>query len=215
MELLGQYNIDFWERNLDTVYIKYMNAHVRKKHLDKALPQIKAIKTMAMVYGRQTGTDMKTYMEYIDNYIVSNVHNQALLDDELKGFMSIASPIKYLASAAALGFNTTLGVRNLMESLWKAPSKIIGKFFGTEDTFGFEDYSKAVMIMIGDVGDFVHNITLIEELNRIFRMQNMDSNKIAQELISDKSGLLNMKDRLMFWTATAPDYFNRMTMLIA
>lgn len=129
--------------------------------------------------------------------------------------MSIATPIKYLASAAALGFNATLGIRNTLESLWKAPSKVIGKFFGTEDTFGFKDYSQAVMLMIGDVGDFTHNITLIEELNRIFRMQNMDSNRIAQELMSDKSGLLNMKDRLVFWTATAPDYFNRMSMLLA
>lgn len=129
--------------------------------------------------------------------------------------MSIAAPIKYLASAAALGFNATLGIRNTLESLWKAPSKVIGKFFGTEDTFGFKDYSQAVMLMIGDVGDFTHNITLIEELNRIFRMQNMDSNRIAQELMSDKSGLLNMKDRLVFWTATAPDYFNRMSMLLA
>lgn len=215
MELLSQYNLDFFERNLDTVYIKFMSAHVRKKHLDKALPKIKAIKLATLAYSHRTGIDMKTYLEYIDNYIVSNVHNQALLDDELRGFMSIASPIKYLASAAALGFNTTLGLRNTLESLWKAPSKIIGKFFGTEDTFGFEDYSKAVMIMIGDVGDFTHNITLIEELNRIFRMQNMDSNRIAQELMSDKSGLLNMKDRLLFWFATAPDYFNRMSMLIA
>ena len=215
LELLRQYNLDFFERNLDTVYIKFMCAHVRKKHLDLALPKLRAIKLAAIAYSHRTGIDMKTYLEYLDNYIVSNIHNQALLDDELKGFMSIASPIKYLASAAALGFNATLGVRNTLESLWKAPSKIIGKFFGTEDTFGYKEYSQAVMIMIGDTGDFLHNITLIEELNRLFRMQNMDSNRIAQELKSDKSGLLNMKDRLLFWTATAPDYFNRMTMLIA
>lgn len=75
MELLSQYNLDFFERNLDTVYIKFMSAHVRKKHLDKALPKIKAIKLAALAYSHRTGIDMKTYLEYIDNYIVSNIHN--------------------------------------------------------------------------------------------------------------------------------------------
>lgn len=215
LELLGQYNSDFWEQNMDTLYAKYLYAHIRKKHLDKALPLIKSIKLMSIMYGRQTGQDMTTYVKYIDDYINSNIHNQALLDEEMQGAMAWIRPIKYLASSMALGFNVTTGVRNTLESIWKVPSKIMGKFFGGKEVFTFNDWMQAVGIMIGDTADFMHNVTLIEEINRVFRMQNMDSNRIAQEIMTNKSGLLNMMDRLQFWTSTAPDYFNRMSMLIA
>lgn len=215
MDLLAKYSSDFWEQNMDTLYAKYLWAHIRKKHLDKALPLIKNIKLMAIAYGQQTGKDMTTYTKYIDDYIKSNIHNQALLDEEAVGMMSYLRPIKYLASTMALGFNITTGVRNTLESLWKVPSKIMGKFFGGKEVFTFNDWMQAVGILIGDTADFMHNITLVEELNRVFRMQNMDSNRIAQEIMTNKSGLLNAFDRLQFWTSTAPDYFNRMSMLIA
>lgn len=214
-ELLAKHNINFWEQNMDTLYAKYLYAHVRKKHLDKALPLIRNIKLMAIMYGQSTGQDMDTYTKYIDDYINSNIHNQALLDKEMQGMMSIIRPIKHMASFMALGFNVTTGVRNTLESLWKVPSKTMGKFFGGKEVFTLNDWVQAVGIMIGDTADFMHNVTLIEEINRVFRMQNMDSNRIAQEIMTNKSGLVNALDRLSFWTSTAPDYFNRMSMLIA
>lgn len=215
MDLLSQYSPNFWEQNMDTLYAKYLWANIRKKHLDKALPLIKNIKLMAIMYGQQTGQNMTTYTEYIDNYIQSNIHNQALLDKESQNMMAYIRPIKYLASSFALGFNITTGVRNTLESLWKTPSKIMGKFFGGKEVFTFSDWTKAVGILIGDTPNFMNGISLVEELNRVFGMQNMDSNRIAQELMTNKSGLLNALDRLQFWTSTAPDYFNRMSMLLA
>ncbi|MDE6566125.1 MAG: hypothetical protein K2K70_00145 [Lachnospiraceae bacterium] len=88
-------------------------------------------------------------------------------------------PLKYIASSMALGFNVTTGVRNTLESLWKVPSKIMGKFYGGKEVFGYKDWMAAMSILIGDTADFANNVTLIEEMNRVFRMQNMDSNRIA------------------------------------
>lgn len=52
--------------------------------------------------------------------------------------------------------------------------------------------------MIGDVKDFVKEITLIEELNVLTGMANMDVHRIVDELKSNKNGLFNFKSRYMF-----------------
>lgn len=215
LELLEEHSTDFWERNLETVVAKYIYAHIRKKHLDKALPIIKGIRLAGLVYGHQTNFDMEAFDKYIDDYLKSHIHNQSLLDKEMKSLLSYIGPVKYLGSVLALGFNVNQLAKNTIEGLWQIPGRMMTKFFAGKDIFNKEDYIKAVGLLISDSGDFVQRVTLIEALNQRFRIQDMDANRIAEKIISNKAGLLNAKDRLMFWCSTAPDYFNRMSMLLA
>lgn len=213
--ILQQHDINFWEINLDRIYAHYLYGAVRKKHMDKVLPIIKAVRIVGALYGRQTDVNMKNFDEYLENYMTSHIHNQSILSEEEKNAVVTITPIKFMASTLAMAFNTSTGLRNLLESVWKVPMRIQTKFFTKEDCFTKTDWWNAMMALIEDGPDFASRVTLIEALNQRMRIQDMDANRIADKITSYKSGLTHTTDRLMFWFSVAPDYFNRMSMIIA
>lgn len=210
-----EHDINFWERNLELLYSKFLYASIRKKHLDRALPVIRSLRIVGQVYGKQTQTEMKNFDKYIDDYLRSHVHNVSILDPEEKQFSAFVAPLKFMASTLALGFNVNTGIRNLVESTWKIPARISSKFYAPGDSFTKEEWMQAMQLLVMDSVDFTQNVTLFEALNQRFRIQDMDANRIAEKIASYKSGLTHTSDRLLFWMSTAPDYFNRMSMVLA
>lgn len=215
LELLSEYRTNFWERNLETVLTKYVFANVRKQELDKVLPMIKGLRLLAEVYKRETGEDNKAFDEFIENYMNIAIYNKSILAKESKYISQYLGPMKFLGSTMALGLNVTTGVREIMEGAWKVMGRTFSQFYQGEEQFTKAEWLKAMGIIVSDSGDFMQRVTLIEAINQRFRMANMDMNMIAERMMSDKSGLLNFKDRALFWFSTSPDYFNRMSMLIA
>lgn len=214
-DLLSEHPTEFWETNLDLIYAQYLYASVRKKHMDTVLPVIKAMRLVGQLYGKQTGVNMDNFDDYLQKYMKSHLHNQSILNEEEKDVIGSVAPLKFIASTLAMGFNANLGLRNLLESTWKVPARIQTKFFAKEDCFTKEDWFKACKLMVEDTADFAKRVTLIEAINQRMRIQDMDANRIAEKISSYKSGLTHVTDRWLFWFSVAPDYYNRMSMVLA
>lgn len=219
-QMLNDENTDVndWERNLELIYAKFLYAAVRKQNLDETLPVVRAVRIVGQVYGKHTQMDessIRNFDEFIDSYLKSHVHNVSILNPEEKQLQAFVAPMKFAASALALGFNINTGIRNLVESTWKIPARISSKFYTSGDCFTKDEWMQAMQLLVMDTVDFAQNVTLFEALNQRFRIQDMDANRIAEKIASCKSGLTHTTDRLLFWMSTAPDYFNRMSMFLA
>lgn len=59
------------------------------------------------------------------------------------------------------------------------------------------------------------DFTLCEMLNKEYGIANEDLNRFVDSSTIQGKGLLNNHSRYMYISSSAPDYFNRMTLLIA
>lgn len=212
--LLAQYDVDFWERNLESLTTSYVFSSVRKDAFDRILPAIKGIKVLALNYAKQTGSDLTVFNETMDNYLKIAVFNQSIISEEGKKLFKYLSPIKTMASFGLLAFNVTGGVRDVFDGMWKNSAMAFSKMYYTGEKFTYKELMQAGAIIMKDGPDALTRVTKINALNQRLRLADFDMNKFHQRLVSNKSGLANLS-RFTYWFSTAPDYYNRMTMFIA
>lgn len=212
-----------WEQNLETVLTKYMFASIRKQEFDRMLPLIKGLRILGQSYFLNTGHSDPDYLKdqmnefdsFLKDYIESAVYNKSILNDETKYLAKFASQVKFYASTLALGFNFVGGIRECLEGAWKTVGRVQSQWYSPEKRFTKTDWFKAIGIIITDAPDFMQRVTLLEAICQRYRIANIDMNALADRIKTNKAGIFNARDRMIFWFQTSPDYFTRMGMLLA
>lgn len=213
-EYIASRGLEFWSRNLEDVTLAYEFMNFRKDAYSEVLPKIKALRMAAMLYGDETGIDMRNFIEYLDNQTKIAIHNQTILNEESQKYAGAVAEVKYLASSMILGFNPKGLVREHLEGTWKLLLEGASKRFGS-DAPTMKELLWAEKYIYSDLKDQPFEITKLELLNRLFRLNNLDINKLAERVRTNKVGLLNVTDRWMFFCNTAPDFRKRMVWLTA
>jgi hypothetical protein len=214
LDYIAGQDFDYWSRNVEDIVSGYKFAKIQKREYDKVLPKIKALKVAAALYGRETGIDMSNFIDYLDDQTKLAIHSQTILNPESQQAAGVVSYVKFVASAATLGFNPRGVVRECIEGIWKYTGRSLIQTYGREQ-FTKADVAFAVKALNEETPDFITNVTKGEALNALFRLADTDINKLAERVRTNKAGALNTTERLLFWSNTAPDYRNRLTMLIA
>lgn len=213
-ELLANTTAEDWETNVETLMINYMFNRMMIDGMNKILPWISGIKAVLNVYSKENNVNLENSLEFIDNFVEKSIKNETLLDDEAKRVAKYTTMAKYFASAFCLGFSPIAGVRQMMEGVWKGLSLSFSKYYGA-DQFGIEDITKAWSIMVGDGIQMNDTMKAIEAINNRWGIVNRDFNILADRLKSNKTGLYTPISKYLFWFTTAPDYFHRMSLVIA
>ncbi len=210
--MLKEKGPEYWEMNLETLLLTQDFMYTKQEEFGEAAENMKAYTAYLQITGSDMGLNLEKNMEFIKKRFKNDVQAQSVLDPSLQPLAKISSSFRQFASFLFLGFNPKGFIRDLTQGIWNSTTKARSKL-----GFSFDQshLAKAYGYMIGDVKDFVKEITLIEELNVFTGMANMDVHRIVDELKSNKNGLFNFKSRYMFWFARSPDYFNRMTLFIA
>jgi hypothetical protein len=61
----------------------------------------------------------------------------------------------------------------------------------------------------------VSKFNLVSNLNNFYGVANCDMNILAGKVAADRFGLMNLSQRMLYWTSTAADYYCRMAIFIA
>lgn len=213
-ELLQSQPLSFWETNVETIVLSFEEAYIRKEVLDAVLPIIKSIRFITEAFGDQAGINTKENVKFLDDYLKQAVFNRSILSDEEKVFSGYLKKARVLTSTLMIAGNVVAPIRDTMEGVWKAMNMFIRASAGEQLGFGKADYLWAVKTLLGDNIKSINMVTVCEALNQRFGIANMDINILAKRARSSKTGLFNFRDKL-FWTSTAGDYFNRMSLLLA
>ena len=62
---------------------------------------------------------------------------------------------------------------------------------------------------------FTNEFNMIQELNKLYRIANMDISTVPKKIQHDRHGIARGAGRWMFATSTAADYYNRMAIMLA
>lgn len=178
------------------------------------LPKVQSIMFVSVYQANLTDLKLPDFQSFVKEYMKSAVYGDSIVNPEAKKFFKVMGPIRSAGAAIALSYNVTNLPRELLMGFFTNISRAMFNSYGVE-TFSVKDYMNAFGILLGDVPNFVHNVTKIELLNELYGMSNMSINEIPEQVTSNKTGIFALGGRFSTWTITAPDYWNRMSMFIA
>ena len=101
-KLIQEYGIEAFETNLEIILASYKMAEVRKRNIDKILPQIRAMQAVLSLQGNLTGTDVSNIMEFVADTTKSSLYFESLVPQEMRGMFKSLSALRSVASATAL-----------------------------------------------------------------------------------------------------------------
>lgn len=213
-EMLASTTSSDWETNIETLMLNYMFNRMMVDGMNKILPWISGVKAVMQVYSRENNVDITNTLQFIDDFVGKAVKNETLLDEEAQRAQKHITAMKYFASAFCLGFAPIAGVRQMMEGVWKGLSMSFSKYYG-KDQFSIEDITKAWGLMVGEGISMSETMKTVEAINNRWGIVNRDFNILAERLNSTKSGIYTPMSKYLFWFTMAPDYFHRMSLIIA
>lgn len=206
---------DFFEHNLETLLLEHTFAYVTQKHMNEVFPMIRAAMTHLKVMGEEEiNKEFTPDLKYAEDYIKAVIKNQPI-DKNLQEMetRALTSKLRQAASFVALGFSPVQGLYQTIQGLWVDLSLRIRKPDGTH-AFTFSNFAKAFKIVYADLFPWTEQPSKVALLNELYAVNDMDMNTYMKNIRSDRTGIYNAYD-LAFKFSSRPDYYNRMTILVA
>lgn len=210
----------YFEQNMETLVLKHVFAYSTKNRLNQIMPTVKAGMAFLINMGNSQNTNFKNDLEYYEDYIRNKMKGQPIEDDPIVGnsaagqhFKAFTSKIRSVASYMALAWNPVQGIYQTIQGIWNDISLIIRKPDGT-DAFTFSNMLDAFKIVFTDLFHYSDTPTKCQLINEWMGINDMDMNQYADKLRNDRHGLYNLNE-LAYKFASRPDFYNRMTIIIA
>lgn len=213
---IDKVGVESLETNLEVLFGDLYYTQARKKVYDNILPVVHATLVSSYLYNTgYTSKDPRNMYDFIEKYVKTTLFEEKLLEPHQENLFKTLSGGKHIVSMFQLGVAPLNLVRESLQGYMTNVGRIWAKQYGEEETPSLSDYHKAIKMMVSDSPDFVKNVTLIEELNHMYRMADMDVNRLPERMKISKTGVSQFFSRWMLWFQSAPDYVTRMSFLLA
>ena len=214
LEALEKMGEGYFEHNLEMLCFKHTYAYESAKQFNKVFPMIKAAMAYLTAAGTTTNKNFENDTEYLTGYIRSSINGQPLeKDDKMKEATLFSGKLKQVASFMALAFSPVQFMYQTIQGLWQDISLIIRKPDGTQ-AFTFANMLDAAKIVYADLKHFSDKPTKCQLINEWLGVNDMDMNLYSERMRTDVHNKYNFTN-LAFKFASRPDYYNRMTIIVA
>ena len=210
--LIDKHGIGTFEVNLDTIVLKYAFENLREKHFNEILPIIDSSLNVLKFYGWQTGKteEVEKALDDFDKQVKISVFNVSpVKGSEMEHVLGIVKHAQKATSLMMLALRPVSLIKELVVGTIKNTSFAWSKIYG-DDSFEGKHLTEAYHLMLKSQKDF----NLIWELNDEYRIANRDMNQIVDKAKVDRHGL-NFYSNMLYWSNTAPDYVNRLSLFLA
>lgn len=203
---------NMFEAHLEIIMDTFVQSKAMSDEYDRVLPAISAAVASLNAIGYSSGVDVKESYDFINNYIKSSIFNESLLPKNQ--MVKAITFLKGKVSAAILGYNPLSGGKEVLNGIYYHYTRAIAyKVAGDKDKVGIADMMRAYSTVWVDAIKQIGTITKLEKMNTRFGISNMDINSLVDNFSYFKRDPLRFKYTL-FWMNRAPDFLNRMTILV-
>ena len=214
LESLEKMGEGYFEHNLEMLCFKHTYAYESAKQFNKVFPMIKAAMAYLTAAGTTRNTNFENDIDYLTGYIRSSIKGQPLeKNDEMKEATLVSGKLKQVASFMALAFSPVQFMYQTIQGLWQDISLIIRKPDGSQ-AFTFSNMWSAAKEVYRDLRHFSDTPTKCQLINEWLGVNDMDMNLYAERMRTDVHNKYNFTN-LAFKFASRPDYYNRMTIIVA
>lgn len=212
--ILNQNPQDYWETDLESLFIDYVEDYIKTKELNKALIEIKAILAHLELIGGYTGKKdgLKQTIDMIHDFVKANFFEKSLLEPQSEKLIAQwVKPFQHLVSRAYIAGNIVSAIRDTTEGLLQNYVRCINKFNSDISASNMTGaYKEVILNMWHDA----YSINKLDQLSRFYRLSNSDIAKIGDQVKSGRSGIKNYEN-WMYATLRRPDFLNRMVLFVA
>lgn len=214
-KMIEQYGLDYFDYNLENLFLAHTYAVSEQKNLQNIIPMIKASMLHLITQGQNINKEFEADEKYIMDYVKTKLKHETLSMTNDPTAQKVESygreyinMIKRVASLAVLGFSPVSGLYQLLDGFWKDISLVIRKPDGT-NAFTFKNFRAAFKYVYADMFHYSEEPTKCQLINEKFGINDMDMNSYIDKIKSDNSGLCNFTN-LAFRFTSRPDFYNRM-----
>lgn len=213
MRLIKEKGIDYFEKNLETLFLKHQFAYIMQENMNAVFPVIRAAAAHLTMQGGIVNKQFKNDLEYLQRYVKEKILNQTVTDPKLDYAYKATSEIRKIASIATLAFAPVQMLYQPIQGLWNDIKVMITKPDGKQ-SFTFSNMKKALGIVYADLFHYSDTPSKVEALNQLCGINDMDMNMYIDRISSAKKGVWNFWNFAMKFSSR-PDYYNRMTLFIS
>ena len=207
--------VDFLEKNVETLLLKYVFAHAQQKHINGVFPLIQASMLHLSLQGANVGTKFRNDKSFLDKYIRNKIKNENIVDPNFQGATKIISMLRNAASKLTLALTPVQLFYQPLQGLWVDIRLIIQNKYNGQQTFTFHHFKNAVKLLAKDLFDFSGKPTLLSKINELYALNDMDINRYVDNITHNKKGLFYNMDNFMYKFASRPDYYNRLAIFLS
>lgn len=204
----------FFEHNLEMLCFKHTYAYESAKQLNKVFPMMKAAMAFLSAAGTSVNKKFENDVEYLMDYVRASIKNQPIdKTGEMQEANLVAGKVKQIASFMALAFSPVQAMYQTIQGLWQDISLIIRKPDGTQ-AFTWSNMWDAAKEVYSELRHYSDTPTKCQLINEWLGVNDMDMNLYAERMRTDSHNKYNFTN-LAFKFASRPDYYNRMTIIVA
>lgn len=223
-DMIAAEGVDSFEFNLNQLGIDYIFAYVKEAYYNQGLDAIQTVVSCVLMAQDINGIDYSSTIKAINDRIKIGFFSKHLVEEDLKDALSVQSVLRSTTSLLKIAARPILFVKEMTVSTMKIMLKAgVGYFqnqkLKTADLMkGFGEVLQEGAMLSGkkltgklDISKF----NLVSNLNNFYGVANCDMNILAGKVAADRFGLMNLSQRMLYWTSTAADYYHRMAIFIA
>ena len=225
IQMLNNTPINEWEKNLNILALEYACAQFKEQYFQQVLHTVGNLLGEIDLMEVMTGKDLSKTKEALINRVKISIYNRNIVEDELKTVSSIVAALKQVTSFTKLALRPGTFVKEMILGVIRNSSTIILNNFINDVPITLEHLRKAINIVYTN-GLFVDSgfapddetfgdFRLVGALNNLYRINDRDLNLLGESIAYDNHGIMHWGSRMLYLNTTAPDWFNRMTLLVA
>lgn len=208
--------IESFDTNLERIKDTYIFSSMRKDIFDPIVRDISAALVSYAAWANMNNRmpANKPTIDFLVQYIKSSVLDESLIDDEDKTAYKVIGTLKSVASKTLLGLNVLSMAKESVVGWFTIYNNAMANQLTDSNRFGLKEATIAYNMIWKDSVKQLSTITMGEYLNFQYGIANMSPQEMVERQNFGKGNMFRFNERL-FWTARAPDYLHRMTILYA
>ena len=208
--LLTKYGADRFETNLEIVMDNMLVAFFKEYHSKQYAAQLSALR-LEMTYAKRAGQDLTDIMDVFDLAVRTKFYGESPIPDQLQSIFRPLARLKGVFSLLQIGGKAV----SMMKEL------VYGTFIGFSNTWGetlpgldAKTYWKAFWYVLKDSHKNMKNVGKLNHMQMQYHIANYGLSQIVDQRRYNFLGWRNFGTDTLFLTATSPDFFHRMVVLV-
>lgn len=217
--------IESFEANLNYLVIDHAYSYVTQVINQQILDNTDRLMSVLTTIEKRTGQDLSKHRDAILSRTNISIYNTNNVDDDYKDLAVTLNVLRKVLNLTAIAFRPTLMAKELIVGRLKNIMHASLDYLKTED-ITLKHMLQAEKIVFGEgvIQEKLNKLSSkvdadhrekVAKLNDLFRIANRDANVMSQKASASKTDFLGVDTDLSFYTNTRPDWYNRMSILVA
>lgn len=210
-ELLTKFGPDRFETNLEIVMDNMLVAFFKEHFSKQFASQLSALR-LELTYAKRAGQDVGDVIDVFDLAVRTKFYGESPIPKDLHKIFRPLARLKSVFSMLQIGGKAVSMLKELVYGTFIGFSNVVGQSLPGVDA---ETYWKAYKYVVTEAWKSSKGVSKLNHLQMQYHIANYGLSQVANQRRYNSLGWRNWGTDTLFLTATSPDFFHRMIILVS